>query len=81
MTRQAVVVGEQAAQSMVFCRRLARRRRNSEPSGDQATAADVMADDMVVERLAVAHVDLRRLPAGDVVDEEVRDRLAVPGDG
>ena len=42
-------------------------------------AVDVVADDGVVERLAVAHVDLRALLRGDVVDPEVDDRVGGAG--
>ena len=39
----------------------------------------VVADDVVGERLAVAHVDLCRLLRGDVVDQEIDDRVRRAG--
>ncbi len=42
-------------------------------------AVDVVADDGVVERLAIADIDLRALLRGDVVDPEVHDWVGRTG--
>ena len=45
--------------------------------GRPGDVVDVVADDGVVERLAVAHVDPRRLLRDHVVDEEIDDRIGL----
>ena len=42
-------------------------------------AVDVVPDDVVVERLAVADVDLDGRLRGDVVDEQIDDRIGLAG--
>ena len=59
----------------MFCRRFVRSERQLSSVGRPVDAIHVVADDVVLERLAVAHVDARRLLRVDVVHEQIDDRI------
>ena len=64
---------------MMFCRRLVRLNSDLAAVRRPADVVDVVPDHVVGERLAVADVDLRRLLARHVVDEQVTTGLRRAG--
>ena len=79
MTRHAPVVGSAAANSMDVLPAVRPREQQLLAVRRPRHAVDVVADHVVVEGLAAAHVDLDAGLRRDVVHEEIDDRVGLAG--